>query len=227
MSWSSVNQCCSYWIQQPSIDVTREAEDCDSAVTGSPPLGPVLSRTTTPVCKSTVTSNDANATLQWPVNQDKPTTSRTLRNSSWPWSIPGASNFLTSFFYHKKTWLMNRRLQRKHTNLFLPGSPFAHFTTLTSCLSPNSLRLVSRFAAESGWPQSCPAFTTSGSMDSRMLRKTSWELKLGPDLGEMLWMTSAGSWTGWSSSGFFCCPIFFSLRAIEQGEGKEKREKHK
>lgn len=34
----------------------------------------------------------------------------------------------------------------------LPGNPFAHLTTLTSCLSPSSLRLVSRVAAESGWP---------------------------------------------------------------------------
>lgn len=55
-------------------------------------------------------------------------------------------------------------------------------------------------------------------MVSRMLRKTSWELKFRPDLGEIFWITSKGSWPGWSSSGFFCCPIFFSLRATNKGE---------
>lgn len=54
-------------------------------------------------------------------------------------------------------------------------------------------------------------------MDSRMLRKTTWELKVRPDFGEALCMTSK-SWTRWSSSGFFCCPIFFSLRATKQSK---------
>lgn len=53
-------------------------------------------------------------------------------------------------------------------------------------------------------------------MDSRMLRKTTWELKFRPDLGETFCITSKWSWTGWSSSEFFCCPIFFSLRATNK-----------
>lgn len=95
----------------------------------------------------------------------------------------------------------------------VPGMPLAHLTTLTSWRSPSSLRLVSSTAAESGWQWSCPALTTSGSMDSKMLRNTSWEWKVRPDWGEIHWMASVGPWVGRSSSGLFSCPIFFSLRA--------------
>lgn len=100
-----------------------------------------------------------------------------------------------------------------------PGSPLAHFTTLTSCLSPSSLRLVRSAAAESGWAWSCPAFTTSGSMDSRTLRKTSCEWNVRLVLGDGFRISSAVPEpdgmheTRLSSSGTFCWPIFFSLRA--------------
>lgn len=102
--------------------------------------------------------------------------------------------------------------------LKLPGSPLAHFTTLTSCLSPNSLRLVRRAAAESGWAWSWPAFTTSGSMASRMFRKISceWNVRLG--LGDRHWTVSDGPWMEPTSSGPFICPIFLSLRAAAQNK---------
>lgn len=107
-----------------------------------------------------------------------------------------------------------------------PGSPLAHLTTLTSCLSPSSLRLVRRAAAESGWAWSCPAFTTSGSMDSRMLRKTSCEWNVRPDLGDGFWINSTEpdgkDETGPSSSGTFSWPIFFSLRAETETETRSK-----
>lgn len=100
-----------------------------------------------------------------------------------------------------------------------PGSPLAHLTTLTSCLSPSSLRLVRRAAAESGCAWSCPAFTTSGSMDSRMLRKTSCEWNVRPKLGDEFWISSIVPELDGidearvSSSATFSWPIFFSLRA--------------
>ena len=109
----------------------------------------------------------------------------------------------------------------------LPGRPLAHLTTLTSCRSPSSLRLVSRVAAESGWPWSCPALTTSGSMASRMLRKASWEWKLRLDLGDKLyWISSVEPCTPPppsppSSSGLFCWPIFFSFRAAQTDKKEE------
>lgn len=58
-------------------------------------------------------------------------------------------------------------------------------------------------------------------MDSRMLIKTTWELKLGPGFGEAFWADSKCSCAGWSSSGFFCCPIFFSFRAAERGINRD------
>lgn len=61
----------------------------------------------------------------------------------------------------------------------LPGIALAQRTTVTSCLSPSSLRLVRRDAELSGWAGSCPAFTTLGSMDWRMLSSDRQERRVG------------------------------------------------
>lgn len=63
--------------------------------------------------------------------------------------------------------------------MHLPGIALAQRTTVTSCLSPSSLRLVSKDAGLSGRAWSCPALTTGGSMVCRMLRREKQERRVG------------------------------------------------
>ena len=61
----------------------------------------------------------------------------------------------------------------------LPGIALAQRTTVTSCLSPSSLRLVSKDAGLSGCAWSCPALTTAGSMACKTLSRERQERTLG------------------------------------------------
>lgn len=61
----------------------------------------------------------------------------------------------------------------------LPGIALAQRTTVTSCLSPSSLRLVSKDAGLSGWAWSCPALTTAGSMVCKTLSRDRQERRVG------------------------------------------------
>lgn len=56
----------------------------------------------------------------------------------------------------------------------LPGRDLDHLTILSSCFSHSLFRLLSRRWGTSGWVLSWPAYTTSGSMFSRILM-TCWE----------------------------------------------------
>lgn len=79
------------------------------------------------------------------------------------------------------------QLWQKHLQYFLPwqartslpGIALAQRTTVTSCLSPSSLRLVSKDAGLSGSAWSCPALTTAGSMVCRMLSRERQERRVG------------------------------------------------
>lgn len=61
----------------------------------------------------------------------------------------------------------------------LPGIALAQRTTVTSCRSPSSLRLVSKDAGLSGWAWSCPALTTAGSMVCKTLSRERQERRVG------------------------------------------------
>lgn len=61
----------------------------------------------------------------------------------------------------------------------LPGIALAQRTTVTSCLSPSSFRLVSKDTELSGCAGSCPALTTAGSMDCKRLSKDKQERRVG------------------------------------------------
>lgn len=98
----------------------------------------------------------------------------------------------------------------------LPGIPFAHLTTETSCLSPSWLRLVRRETALSGWVESWPAFTTTGSMRSRMPCSDWSEGTFKARLAETF---SAEGPAGWHLSDGFWESITFSFRA-----GMEQRD---
>lgn len=61
----------------------------------------------------------------------------------------------------------------------LPGIALAQRTTVTSCLSPSSLRLVSKDSGLSGWAWSWPALTSVGSMVCKTLSRERQERRVG------------------------------------------------
>lgn len=71
----------------------------------------------------------------------------------------------------KKVWVALKCSDLTRLLTWLPGKAFAQRTTDTNCLSPSSLRLVSRDVRVSGRLWSCPAFTTAGSIFCKMLSK--------------------------------------------------------
>lgn len=75
---------------------------------------------------------------------------------------------------HLGTRSTDYRLQTR-----LPGIALAQRTTVTSCLSPSSLRLVSKDAGLSGWAWSCPALTKAGSMVCKTLSRDRQERRVG------------------------------------------------
>ena len=66
----------------------------------------------------------------------------------------------------------------RQTDRRVPGMALAQCTTVTSCLSPSSLRLVSRELELSGSRGSWPAWTTVGSMACSWLSRDRQECRL-------------------------------------------------
>lgn len=83
------------------------------------------------------------------------------------------------------------------TRTSLPGIALAQRTTVTSCLSPSSLRLVSKDAGLSGWAGSCPALTTAGSMACKTLSRLRQERRVGGMQWARDWDSAEDMQTEW------------------------------
>lgn len=97
----------------------------------------------------------------------------------WPWQLKGTQP------WWKHLHVVWSTLPLPQT--FLPGIALAQRTTATSCLSPSSLRLVSKDAGLSGSAGSCPALTTAGSIVCRTLSRDMQERSVGGMLGVRAW----------------------------------------
>lgn len=79
----------------------------------------------------------------------------------------------------------------------LPGMALAQRTTVTSCLSPSSFRLVSKDSGLSGWAWSCPALTTAGSMVCKTLSRETQERRVGGMPKDSAWDAAKDVQTVW------------------------------
>lgn len=116
----------------------------------------------------------------------------------WAWSANGLSSITLNLKQLSQRWQKHlhvawtsfQRVTLAQTGL--PGMALAQRTTVTSCRSPSSLRLVSKDTGLSGWAGSCPALTTAGSMVCRTLSREREERRVGGMTRARAWEAAEG-----------------------------------